>query len=556
MAAGQDARRPLAAIGAAIEAGLPEQAAGMFEAWAHPDPAAALLALLLLDRRDALAEWLPRAETAGLEAALRELGLPVGGPGPDLVAALLGLARDPGAETARVHFASLVLVAGRHRLAEALLLPAWAGHASSAMVARALSGTWMLLGREAQALEAARIAAEAAPQAPEPMEHLAGLLLRAGQPGPALLAAGRAIGAAPQSHQGWRLASTGLLELGQTADAIAAANRAARLSALHAPHAEQIRTAHAAELPAAHAAELPAAGAAELPGDSAAPSPQRPKVQADWARLPTAAVAPPPPPLRRAVATRARIVDALLLRETRTMFSGSRLGYAWALVEPLSHVLLLSAVFFFLGHDSRPPIGDAMLTFYMTGVLSFLFFAHMTERAMDLPAANRSLLLVPAVGLFDILAAKAVLSAVTDLVVAAVTFALLIALGVGKLPEDPAAMVACYLMLFLLSFGVACVNMVASTVTSAWEKLWPSFLRLQYFTCGVFYHPLDMPEDIRNLILLNPLVHVTEWMRQAYFHGYESPFLDIPYLFQWTIGCLLVGTALFAAAARQMRRPA
>ncbi|MDP3418212.1 MAG: hypothetical protein Q8S40_19720, partial [Falsiroseomonas sp.] len=72
----------------------------------------------------------------------------------------------------------------------------------------------------------------------------------------------------------------------------------------------------------------------------------------------------------------------------------------------------------------------------------------------------------------------------------------------------------------------------------------------------VFYHPLDMPEDIRNLILLNPLVHVTEWMRQGYYHGYESPFLDIPYLFQWTIGSLLAGTVLFAATARQMRRPA
>ncbi|MDP3417584.1 ABC transporter permease, partial [Falsiroseomonas sp.] len=469
MAAEQNARRSLAAIAAAIEAGVPDQAAGLFDAWVNPAPAAALVALLLLDRRASLAALLPAAgeDLPGLEAALQDVGLPVGGTGPDLVAALLGAARDPAAEAPRVHFASLVLVAGRHRLAEALLLPAWQGQDSSAMVARALSGTWMLLGREAEALEAARIAAEAAPQAAEPMEHLSGLLLRAGQPGAALLAAGRAIGAEPNAHQGWRLASTGLLDLGQTAEAIAAANRAARLSALHAPHAEQIRTAHAAELPVAR------------PGDAAV---LRPSVPAGWARLPESTAPPPAPPLGRALAARARIIDALLLRESRTMFSHSRLGYAWALVEPLSHVLLLSAVFLFLGHDSRPPIGDAMLTFYMTGVLSFLFFAHMTERAMDLPANSRSLLVVPAVGLFDILAAKSVLSAVTDLVVAAITFLLLIAMGVGRLPDDPAAMIGCYLVLFLLSFGVACVNMVVSSFTSAWDKLWPSILRVQYFT--------------------------------------------------------------------------
>jgi capsular polysaccharide transport system permease protein len=543
----QNARRPLTAIAAAIEAGLPAQAAALLENWRDPPVAQALVARLLLDQRAALPTLLtsPSLDRAGLAAALRELGLAADGTGPDLVAALLGAAQDPAAEVPRVHFASLVLVAGRHRLAEALLLPAWKGAASSAMVARALSGTWMLLGREAQALEAARIAAEAAPQQAELLEHLAGLLLRAGQPGPALLAAGRAIGASPDSHQGWRLASSGLLELGETADAIAAANRAARLSGLHQPHAEQIRTAHAAERPVVQLPQVPLAEA-----------PFRAPPQPGWARVPADLQPPPPPPLGRAIATRARIIDALLLRETRTMFSSSRLGYAWALFEPLSHVLLLSAVFLFLGHDSQPPIGDTMLTFYMTGVLSFLFFAHLTERAMDLPAANRSLLLVPAVGLFDVLAAKSVLSAVTDLVIAALTFGLLIAFGVGRLPADPASMIACYLVLFLLAFGIACVNMVVSSYSSAWDKLWPSVLRLQYFTCGVFYHPLDMPEDIRSLILLNPLLHVTEWMRQAYYGGYESPFLDVSYLLQWTIGSLIAGTALFAATARQLRRPA
>jgi capsular polysaccharide transport system permease protein len=544
MAAGQNA---LAAIVSAIEADQAQEAAARFAAWTAPEPAEALLALLLLDRRDAMAAVLPAAlsDAEALGAALRKIGLTLGGSGPDLVAALRALAAAPGAEVPRVHFASLVLVAGRHRLAEALLLPAWRDAATSAVVARALSGTWMLLGQEARALEAAWIAVDAAPDAPELLEHLAGLLLRAGQPGPALLAAGRAIAADPQAHRPLRLASSGLLDLGQTEEAIAAANRAARLSKLHAPHAELIRTALAADLPRE-------AGATRSPPRVVAPARQ----PAGWAQVPAVRPSPRHMRLGRALAVRARVVDALLLRETRTMFSASRLGYAWALVEPLSHVLLLSVVFLFLGHDSRPPIGDSMLTFYMTGVLAFLFFAHMTERAMDLPAANRSLLLVPAVGIFDILTAKSVLSAVTDLVVAAITFALLIAFGVGAMPADPAQMVACYLVLFLLAFGIACVNLVISSFSSAWDKLWPSFLRVQYFTCGVFYHPLDMPEDIRSVIVLNPLLHVTEWMRQGYFHGYESPFLDIPYLFQWMIGSLLLGSLFFAAAARQLRRPA
>jgi capsular polysaccharide transport system permease protein len=538
----------LAAIGAALAEGAGPRAAALFEAWPAPPPGHALLAGLLLDRTAPLPALAETADAPALAAALQALGLPAEGPGPDIVAALRQAAAQPGSEQARVHFASLLLVAGRHALAEALLRPFWRGAQSSPMLARAISGTWMLLGREGPALEAARIAAEALPVQPEPQAHLAGLLLRAGQPGPALLAAGRALGADPTAHNAWRLASAAYLELGQTAEAIAAANRAARLSADHAAHAEQVRVAHAAEL-----GERPAAA---LPSLAPLPAPIRRTAPPGWAVPHTGSQAPPRPALRAALAARLRVIDALVLRETRTMFSASRLGYAWALVEPLSHVLLLSAVFLFLGHDSQPPVGDTMLTFYMTGVLAFLFFAHLTERAMDLPAANRPLLQVPALGLFDIFGAKAVLSATTDLVVAAVTFAFLIAIGVGEVPHEPASIIACYAVLFLLSCGVACCNLVISAHSSAWEKLWPSFLRIQYFTCGVFYHPLDMPEDIRALILLNPLVHVTEWMRQSYFHSYESPFLDIAYLLRWTIGALILGSLLFAASARQLRRMA
>jgi capsular polysaccharide transport system permease protein len=462
-------------------------------------------------------------------AAMRAVSLPI-------AAAMDALAAAPGDEAARVHLASLLLIAGETQLGEAVLLPAWRGADSSAIVARALSGAWMLLGQQARALEAARIAADAAPGEPEIQSHLAGLLLRAGHPAPALFAAGRGVGADPEAHQAWRLASSALLELGHAEEAVAAANRAARLSPLHGDHAEQIRTA--------------------IAGDLAPPA--RPDAQGHavpaWARLPDTPPRPAPPPLRAAIAARLRIVQALLLRETRTQVATSRLGYAWSLVEPMSHVVLLSAVFIFLGHDAQPPIGDSMLQFYMSGVLAFLFFAHLTERAMDLPANSRPLLLVPAIGLFDVLAGRAVLSAATDLVVAVLTCALLIALGAGALPAHPGRLLGCYAMLFLLAFGIACLNVVMSSHSTAWERLWPSFLRVQYFTCGVFYHPLDMPEELRGLILLNPLVHVTEWMREGYYPDYASPFLDTAYLARCTIAAMALGIVVLAASARRLRQ--
>lgn len=523
-----------AAILAALRAGAGQRAAAQFDAAPPPEAGTALLLGVLLDRTACVAALLPGVAADAVRAAAARLGLPAAIASAGFADALLRFAAAPDQETQRVDVAARLLVAQEPALGEAVLRPAWRGAESSVLIARAISGAWMLLGRPAQALEAAHVAAAAAPQSAEIQVHLAALLLQAGQAGAALLACGRALGAEPDSHQALRIASSALLELGHPAEAIAAANRAAQLSPLHAPHAELIRVAHAAEVAAPRA----------KPRTAAMP---------DWAKPPGSLPARPRPSLRTALRARLRVVEALLLREARTQFSNSRLGYAWALVEPMSHILLLSVVFTLLGHDSKPPIGETMLEFYMTGVLSFLFFAHLTERAMDLAHGNRHLLLVPAIGLFDILAARAVLSAATDLVVGALTLSLLIALGAGTLPADPGGVVLGYLLLFGLGLGVAAVNVVASAYSTAWEKLWPTFLRVQYFTCGVFYHPLDMPEEARTILLFNPLVHVTEWMRQAYYPHYVSPFLDAEYLLRSVILALLAGVLLFAAAHCRLR---
>src|SRR5439155_3924222 len=46
-----------------------------------------------------------------------------------------------------------------------------------------------------------------------------------------------------------------------------------------------------------------------------------------------------------ALKTQLRVIHALLIRETRTRFGESKLGYGWALLEPVLHILMLSLVF-------------------------------------------------------------------------------------------------------------------------------------------------------------------------------------------------------------------
>jgi ABC-type polysaccharide/polyol phosphate export permease len=76
------------------------------------------------------------------------------------------------------------------------------------------------------------------------------------------------------------------------------------------------------------------------------------------------------PSLFETLQTQLRVIHALIIRETRTRFGDSKLGYGWALLEPILHILMLSLVFAVMMRG-RPPIGDEFFIFYYTGIIRY-----------------------------------------------------------------------------------------------------------------------------------------------------------------------------------------
>jgi ABC-type polysaccharide/polyol phosphate export permease len=78
----------------------------------------------------------------------------------------------------------------------------------------------------------------------------------------------------------------------------------------------------------------------------------------------------PPPGFLDGLRCQWRVLSALIVRETRTRFGESRLGYGWALIEPILHIALLWAMFALLMHG-QPPIGGNFFVFYYTGLIRY-----------------------------------------------------------------------------------------------------------------------------------------------------------------------------------------
>jgi capsular polysaccharide transport system permease protein len=459
-------------------------------------------------------------------------------------AALLGaaaVAREPENADYRVHLASLLTESRQLYLAREIAISGSRLDPARADVFRILSGIHGLSGATQSAIDAIEKAIALAPASVDYRLHAAGIYVDNAQPEAATFHLTHALARDAECHLAWRLLSAAFLAMGKIKFAIDAAGEAAKHSDLHLNYKEDLLLHHGHELLASGQAQL--LEASEISDEFAF---SRQKFAGVLSRRSMAG----------ALKIQSHVVWALLLRESLTLYSTSRLGYLWAIFEPLTHLALLYVVFVVIGHSTLPPIGDNMLVFYFSGLLPYLFFSHGSERAMHVVVNSAAILGFPQVSLFDIIFARTLLSTITDVVVLLIVFAIFMATGFLPAPGNVLDLFAVYGLLFCLTLGFAFINAIVSSFLDAWEKIWPTFLRIQYFTCGIFYHPSSMPDWLRDTLSYNPLYCLLEWFREGFFPNYVSQYGARGYAAMVCLVTLAFGGCLLLATERWARRHA
>lgn len=254
-------------------------------------------------------------------------------------------------------------------------------------------------------------------------------------------------------------------------------------------------------------------------------------------------------PWLEAIKSQSRIIFALLLREMRTRFGETQLGFAWAIIEPISHLALI-AIVFSATQIAQAPVGDSLLVYYFTGVVPYLLFSNTTFQLTYALVANDSLLQIPIITYVDVLIARACVEFFTQIAVAFVMVAAFVALGYNAIPRDFFGCFTGFTLIWLMASGIGILNAVIIHFVKSWDHIFPNFVRAMYFTSGIFLSPIVMPDWVRDIVAWNPLLQGIDWIRSSFFSSYEPPWLDRGYLVLWAVGALMLGFA----AERSVRR--
>jgi capsular polysaccharide transport system permease protein len=234
------------------------------------------------------------------------------------------------------------------------------------------------------------------------------------------------------------------------------------------------------------------------------------------------------------------VVFALILRETQTRYGRHPGGYLWAIVEPVFFISCLLFISNALGRSSHTGI-TAM--HFASGVLTFMLFRQTVQQSLAAVSGNRGLLMHPIVTPLDIILARVLLEAATNLLVTCiVAVGIFVIWGLGP-PASPLGLLGIIALSSSLGLAFGLLFGAAAGVWPIVERILSPVMRVMFYISGVFFVPSALPSNVRDALLWNPVLHVTEAARVAWLEMPPETYGTLAYPVAVCAGTLLVGMA-------------
>lgn len=255
-------------------------------------------------------------------------------------------------------------------------------------------------------------------------------------------------------------------------------------------------------------------------------------------------------PLLRSFAIQRRVLGALLLREVITRFGRHNLGALWLMGEPMIFTLGVAAVWTIGG--LRHGAGIPMAAFALTGYSSVLMWRNSVGHCAHAIQHNIKLLFHRNVRVIDVMLTRILL----EVAGATASFLALSVLFMGiewiKPPHDLLQIMGGWLMLAWFALGLSLTIGAATAFSPIVERVWHPTAYLLFPFSGAAFMADWLPPSVRETLLLLPMVHAVEFIREGYF-GAVIPFhYDMAYMAKCNLVLTLTGLWLVREAGSRV----
>ena len=240
-------------------------------------------------------------------------------------------------------------------------------------------------------------------------------------------------------------------------------------------------------------------------------------------------------------AVQRRVIFALLMREVLTRFGRHNIGFLWMFVEPMVFTLFVAGLWALIRtvHSSELPI----IAFAVTGYSSVLMWRNIPSRLVHAIEPNAALLYHRYVRVLDIYIARSLL----EIVGVAISFFGLVGLfyvfGWLPLPEDWLRTLLGLSLLAWFGFSLGTCVGALSERSILVEKIWHPLSYVMFPLSGAAFLVDGLPTVAQPIVLMFPMVHGVELLREGYFGSVFVAHYSIPYLVIGNLVLTLLGLA-------------
>jgi capsular polysaccharide transport system permease protein len=245
-----------------------------------------------------------------------------------------------------------------------------------------------------------------------------------------------------------------------------------------------------------------------------------------------------------------RVLHALMMREIITRFGRENLGVLWLVAEPMLFTLGVTTLWTAAGLHHGSPI--PIVAFAITGYSSVLMWRNSATRAGSAVASNKPLLFHRNVQPIDVLLTRIALEiggATSSFIVLSLLF---IFVGLMPTPVDLLQVVFGWLMLAWFGASLALLIGAGTAFSEIVERLWHPAAYLLFPLSGAAFMVEWLPASMQKVVLLLPMVHGTEMLREGYFGNTVPTHYNLGYMASCCLVLSLAGLYLVRQAGRRV----
>ena len=250
----------------------------------------------------------------------------------------------------------------------------------------------------------------------------------------------------------------------------------------------------------------------------------------------------------------------LTLRELRTKYRRSFLGWTWSLLNPLSLVLTYGFVFGVVFGATAPvgiPSGlDNYALYLLSGLLPWAFFALVTNLGMSSLIGNGGLIRKVSFSRETLVIAQSIFSFVQFSIEIGVLLAImLVVAGFAVLPWMPVTLLL-MILLAVFATGLALALSVIAVYFRDLTYLWTIMLQVYFFATPVIYDPEILkarvsPGTLR-LLEWNPMAVFIRSFRKTLYDATGPGVSSLCYLAAVSLVSLVLGFVIFQSLTRRL----